>query len=197
MNINSEKKHLLYVRDNKFMVTIYFAMILNMFLIFGPVSLLVKNASFSLFFIIFFNGLIILSIIKNTDKTKPRFLSINDDYIKFIFWDKHEEEIPISTIKQIEIYGKASKGFAGFMNFKLENSEIKVPLEIAKTVIETVKSLNGKTEIKYLGGNIEEIVNANLTGKPYGSILNKIMPWVFVVIFFILGIILNVQLFTH
>ena len=189
-----KKNRPLLLRDNKQSVVIFCMMFVSIFMIIAPVSLYVKEALWGLGTLIFLVSLSILVIVRNTNKTLPRFVEINDNNLKFTYWNGNEKIIHLQDIEMVNINGSVGRSITTLITFKTKNDSIKAWIEVFDTTRDIINLLNNKVEIIYEDKTHERVVKENLVPDYWRQKLRTIFAYFWVAIFWALAIAININL---
>lgn len=186
----------LLLRDNRHSQIMLFIMTIALFMIIGPISLSIKEATAGMAVLIFLIMFIIVGYVKYTDKTCPRYVVFSQDSIKLIYWDRHEEVVLLKDIKLVEIGGLALKSFDGIIKIKTEQKTFNIKTEIFDNAAILVKLLKGKSEITYSSDYMKNVVESALDASDFSKNLRLVFGYGFILVFLIIGICLNLQLLS-
>lgn len=184
----------LLMRDNRHSQIIFAAMTVTLFMIIGPIALYVKAALAGLAVLIFLTMFIILTFVKYTDKTCPRYIVFADDELRLVYWDRHEQTVKFSEIKNIEIGGAAVKMFDGVIKINTAGNVIKIKTEIFDIASTLVNILKDKTEIKYASDYIQNVIETGMNANEFSKKLRLVIGYGFVLIFLIIAVFINLHL---
>lgn len=184
----------LLMRDNRHSQIIFAAMTVTLFMIIGPIALYVKAALAGLAVLIFLTMFIILTFVKYTDKTCPRYIVFADDELRLVYWDRHEQTVKFSEIKNIEIGGAAVKMFDGVIKINTAGNVIKIKTEIFDVASNLVNILKDKTEIKYASDYIQTVIETGMNANEFSKKLRLVIGYGFVLIFLIIAVFINLHL---
>lgn len=184
----------LLLRDNRHSQIIFVMMTISMFMIIGPIALYVKAALAGLAVLIFLTMFYILTFVKYTDKTCPRYVVFLQDSIKLIYWNKQEKIIKFKDIDFVEINGSAVKSFDGIVKIKTAYGVFDVRTEIIGNVLLLVKLLNNKSKIVYADKYMENMVKSASNASEFKKNLRLFLGYGLLLIFFIVAIYINLQL---
>lgn len=184
----------LLMRDNRHSQIIFAAMTVTLFMIIGPIALYVKAALAGLAVLIFLTMFIILTFVKYTDKTCPRYIVFADDELRLVYWDRHEQTVKFSEIKNLEIGGAAVKMFDGIIKINTAGNVIKIKTEIFDIASTLVNILKDKTEIKYASHYIQNVIETGMNANEFSKKLRLVIGYGFVLIFLIMAVFINLHL---
>ena len=148
--------------DYRHSIATFFLMFSAIFIISGTLAIYIKEAIWGFGILIFLVSLIVVSTVRSTDKTLPRFIGAGDDSLKIVYWDKKEKIVPFQDITQFIVDGFIGRSVQTIITIKTKDDVIKVKIEIFDSAVDIIACLKDKIDIEYKNKALENMFKNNI-----------------------------------
>lgn len=189
------EKQPLLLRDNFHSVLIFLLMMTATFMIIGPVSLTIKEALVGLAVFLFLVSFIILSFIKGTDKTLPRYIYVENGNLHLIYWDMHEKIVCMEDITYLYINANIGKFFDAVVKLKTKDELIVLRTEIIDAVTKIINNVSDSTIIEFNSAYAQQVIKDSCKASQFAKDLRLYFGYFIVLLFWLMAIFANLQLY--
>lgn len=159
------------------------------FIISGTLAIYIKEAIWGFGILIFLVSLIVVSTVRSTDKTLPRFIGAGDDSLKIVYWDKKEKIVPFQDITQFIVDGFIGRSVQTIITIKTKDDVIKVKIEIFDSAVDIIACLKDKIDIEYKNKALENMFKNNII-EPWRKKFRIAFTYFWVTVFWMIAIAL-------
>ncbi len=175
------------LRDNRQSIIVFVLMFSALFTITGAAALYIKAALPGFGILIFLVSMVVVSTVRMTDKTLPRFISTGDDSLKFVYWDGKSKIVQFKDITKVIVDGSAGRSVRTIMTIKTKDDNTKVLIEVFDSAVDVINCLKGKIDIDYRNKFIEDAFKNNIN-EPYRKNMRMAVLYFIIAIFWTLAI---------
>ena len=175
--------------DYRHSIATFFLMFSAIFIISGTLAIYIKEAIWGFGILIFLVSLIVVSTVRSTDKTLPRFIGAGDDSLKIVYWDKKEKIVPFQDITQFIGGGFMGRSVQTIITIKTREDVIKVEIEIFDSAVDIIACLKDKIDIEYKNKALENMFKNNII-EPWRKKFRIAFAYFWVTVFWMIAIAL-------
>lgn len=175
--------------DYRHSIATFFLMFSAIFIISGTLAIYIKEAIWGFGILIFLVSLIVVSTVRSTDKTLPRFIGAGDDSLKIVYWDKKEKIVPFQDITQFIVDGFIGRSVQTIITIKTKDDVIKVKIEIFDSAVDIIAYLKDKIDIEYKNKALENMFKNNII-EPWRKKFRIAFAYFWVTVFWMIAIAL-------
>ena len=173
--------------DYRHSIATFFLMFSAIFIISGTLAIYIKEAIWGFGILIFLVSLIVVSTVRTTDKTLPRFIGAGDDSLKIVYWDKKEKIVPFQDITQFIVDGFIGRSVQTIITIKTKDDVIKVKIEIFDSAVDIIACLKDKIDIEYKNKALENMLKNNII-EPWRKKFRLAFAYFWVAVFWAIAI---------
>ena len=173
--------------DYRHSIATFFLMFSAIFIISGTLAIYIKEAIWGFGILIFLVSLIVVSTVRSTDKTLPRFIGAGDDSLKIVYWDKKEKIVPFQDITQFIVDGFIGRSVQTIITIKTKDDVIKVKIEIFDSAVDIIACLKDKIDIEYKNKALENMLKNNII-EPWRKKFRLAFAYFWVAVFWAIAI---------
>ena len=178
-----------FLIDYRHSIATFFLMFSAIFIISGTLAIYIKEAIWGFGILIFLVSLIVVSTVRSTDKTLPRFIGAGDDSLKIVYWDKKEKIVPFQDITQFIVDGFIGRSVQTIITIKTKDDVIKVEIEIFDSAVDIIACLKDKIDIEYKNKALENMFKNNII-EPWRKKFRIAFAYFWVTVFWVIAIAL-------